>query len=391
MISFETAIQIISEINYISEIEIVDIKNCLGRVLAENVVSDINMPPFDKSAVDGYACRKDDIKNELTVIETIQAGYVPQKTISKNQCSKIMTGAIVPKGAEMVLMVEDIEKITENTIIYKSEKSKENICFFAEDFKENDLLLEKNNIITASHIGVMATVGYVNIKVYKQPKISIISTGNEIIEPNLKPELSQIRNSNGYQLIALCQKIGINPNYLGIVEDTEESTRIFLKKAMEKSDLIIFTGGVSMGDYDFVPKILKEFGFEIKFNHLSVQPGKRTLFANYENKFCIGLPGNPVSTFVQFELLAKILIYKMQANNYITKIFRLPLAENYFRKRQDVKSFVPVKIGFDGKVVPIDYHGSAHLNALAYADGFMEINIGIQKIEEGEIVNVRQI
>jgi len=391
MISFENALKIINEINYISKIETIDIKESMGRILAENIFADINMPPFNKSAVDGFACRKQDIKNQLTIIETIQAGYVPQKTISENQCSKIMTGAIIPQGADVVLMVEDTTKILDNKIVYNLDSVKQNICFLGEDFKENDLILEKNCIITPSHIAVIAAIGYVNVTVWKQPKITIISTGNEIVEPYQKPDISQIRNSNGYQLIAQIKRIGISPIYLGITNDTELETRNTLKKALEISDLIIFTGGVSMGEYDFVPKILHEFGFDIKFNYLKVQPGKRTLFAQLQNKFCIGLPGNPVSTYVQFELLAKTLIYKMQNNNFITKVLKLPIAENYERKKADKKSFIPIKIDLNGNAAPLDYHGSAHINAFIDADGIMEINIGIEKIRKGEIVNVRQI
>jgi molybdopterin molybdotransferase len=391
MVSFEKALEIVINVDYNIKTEIVDIKKCLGKILAEDVFSDINMPPFDKSAVDGFACRNEDIANILDVIEVIQAGGVPKKVVGKNQCSQIMTGAPVPLGADVVLMVEDIESINEKKIRYKKDFVKQNICFFSEDIKENQLVIEKGTLIKASHIAVMATVGYVNVKVVKVPVVGILSTGNEIIEPYLKPEKSQIRNSNSYQLMAQIEKVGAIPNYLGIVEDTEEATYNAIQKAVETSDIILLTGGVSMGEFDLVPKILEKHGFEIHFHNIAIQPGKPTLFAQFNNKYCFGLPGNPVSSFVQFELLVKPLIYRLQGYNYKEKIFKFEYGSDFSRKRVDRKAIVPVYFDENGKVYPVDYHGSAHINSLTLADGLMEVEIGTSIIKKGDIVNVRQI
>lgn len=391
MITFEEAENIISKIDYNLDTEYYAIIDCEGKILAEDVFSDMDMPPFDKSAVDGYACRKEDIKNELTVIEIIQAGSIPQKEIGKNQCSQIMTGAPIPKNADAVLMVEDIEKIENNSIKYKHDFVKNNICYLGEDIKKNQQVLKKGTLISPQHIAVMAAVGYVKIKVAKTPIVGIISTGNEIIEPFAKPENSQIRNSNSYQLISQIKKIRATPNYFGIVEDTEEKTRAAIENAIKKCDILILTGGVSMGEYDFVPKVLEEIGFNIHFHKIAIKPGKPTLFAGFGNKFCFGLPGNPVSSFMLFELLVKPFIYKLQGYNYKEKILKFKLAKEFQRKRTERKEFVPITIDKENNVKVIEYHGSAHINSLIGADGVMEIEIGKSKLNARELVNIRLI
>jgi len=391
MITFEEAQKVISESKFNISTEIVDIKDCLGRFLAEDIFSDINMPPFDKSAVDGFACRKSDISNNLEIIEIIQAGSVPVKIVGTNQCSQIMTGAPIPQGADTVIMVEDTLEIDNKFVRSKFDSVKQNICFLGEDIKENQLVLEKGISINPAHIAVMATVGYVNVKVAKKPKVSILSTGNEIIEPYLKPQKSQIRNSNSYQLIAQIKQSNAIPFYSGIVDDNEKSTYEAIKKAIEVSDIILITGGVSMGKFDFVPKILAEIGFDIKFHKISIQPGKPTLFAEYNGKFCFGLPGNPVSTFAIYELLVKPLIFKLQGSklNNKNKRIKMQLGIDFNRKNDDRKSFLPVFINDKSEIIPVDYHGSAHINSLCLADGLAEIEIGIKFIHKGEFIDVR--
>ncbi len=391
MISFEESLKIINSVSHNIETELIDIKNSLGRILAENVYSDINMPPFNKSAVDGFACRKLDLNNELIVIETIQAGMLPQNEVNENQCSQIMTGASVPKGADYVIMIEDVEFTAENKIRSKILGDRQNICFLGEDIKINQLVFEKGTLITPSVVGTMATIGYTNCKVAKVPVVGILSTGNEIVEPYQIPNQTQIRNCNSYQLIAQIENIGAVPIYLGIVEDTEEATFKAISRAVESCDIILLTGGVSMGKFDLVPQILKDFGFETKFHKVAIQPGKPTLFATYKNKQCFGLPGNPVSAYVLFELMAKPLIFSRQGNKYSQKVFKFEIGSDFKRKKADRKAFIPVFFNTEGKVLPVEYHGSAHINSLSVADGLMEIEIGTDFIRKGEMVNVRQL
>jgi len=391
MILFNEAIARINETIVLLETERIDFKNSLNRVLAENVYSDLEMPPFDKSAMDGYACRKQDIQNELNVIEIIPAGVIPQKTISKNECSKIMTGAMMPEGSDCVIIVENVEEIGDNKIKYLQEETRHNICFRAEDIKQGEQILAKGTLIKPQHIAVLATTGNTNLKVYKQAKVAILSTGDELVEPYEKPGISKIRNSNAYQINSQLATLRIDGNYSGIVEDNEKSTFEKISKALEQHDVLLLSGGVSMGDFDFVPQILKKLGITIHFDSIAVQPGRPTTFGTRKNKYVFGLPGNPVSSFVQFELLVKPLLYKLMGHDFKEINISMKMGEDYSRKNAKRMSWIPVRINENSEVVPLKYHGSAHINALTLADGLISVPIGKTTLKKGDLVDVRQI
>ncbi|MCD4678778.1 MAG: molybdopterin molybdotransferase MoeA [Bacteroidales bacterium] len=390
MILFEEAYDIVMKQTSSLNTEQISLVDSPGRILAEDVVSDVDMPPFNKSAMDGYACRLEDIKNELEVIETIAAGKIPVNTVGKGQCSKIMTGAMIPEGADCVIMIEHTEEIAQNKIKLTKDDTRINIAKKGEDIKSGDLVIGKGTKIKPQHVAVMAAVGCASPLIVKKPTIGIISTGNELVEPQYKPEVSQIRNSNAYQLIAQVEKAGGQPNYYGIAEDTDKALLKVIEKASSENDLTLLTGGVSMGDFDIVPKILRQLGFELLFESIAVQPGKPTTFAVKKDKFCFGLPGNPVSSFMQFETLVKPLIYKMSGGVYKPIVISLPMGAEYKRKRSARKSIIPVRIA-DGQVFPLKYHGSAHIASLVNADAILTIPIGKTLLEKGEIIDVRQI
>ncbi|MEA3317949.1 MAG: gephyrin-like molybdotransferase Glp, partial [Bacteroidota bacterium] len=374
---------------YTLDTEKVEFTKSLNRILAEDVKSDIEMPPFDKAAVDGYACKSSDIDMELEVIESVQAGQSPQKKVQKGQCTQIMTGAPVPDGVDTIVMVEHTEE-TNGKVKVLNKNAKSNISKRAEDVKQGQVVLEKAILIKPQHIAIFASVGYTDVLVCKKPKVGIISTGDELVEPNEKPGLSKIRNSNGYQLLSQCTAIGVEARYYGIAKDSEELTFKIVSKALAENDLIMLSGGVSMGEFDFVPGVLKKAGVDILFDRLAVKPGKPTTFGLADKKFCFGLPGNPVSSFIQFELLVKPLLYKMMGLNFQPVSIKLPMANDYNRKTTSRKAYMPVLIK-DGKIETIEYHGSAHIHALNKADGIISIPIGVNTLKEGEIVDVRQI
>jgi molybdopterin molybdotransferase len=390
MILFEDAFDILMNQDFSFETEQINLEASTGRILAENVYSDMDMPPFNKSAMDGFACRKEDLNQEMEVIETIAAGEIPQKSIGESQCSKIMTGAMVPKGADCVVMVENTEETGSNRIRLSKIDPRINIAIKGEDVKTGDLLIEKGSLIEAQHIAVMASVGHSKPTVAKKPQIGVISTGNELVEPEVKPGMSQIRNSNAYQLIAQIIKSGGIPDYYGIALDTEEDLVKHIKKASDENDIFLLTGGVSMGDFDIVPKVVRSLGYEFLFESIAVQPGKPTTFAVNDKKFCFGLPGNPVSSFMQFEMLVKPFIYKMSGGTYAPLITKLPMGKEYKRKRSTRRSIIPIRIE-DDKVFPIEYHGSAHISSLINANGIVTIPIGETTLEKGKMVDVRQI
>ncbi len=368
----------------------VDLNDSMNRILAEDILSDMYMPPFDKSAVDGYACRLADIDAPLEVIEVIAAGKVPLMKIRKGTCAKIMTGAMIPEGADTVLMVEDIECLSDRMVRFMKDETGKNICYLGEDMKKGEKLLVKGSRIQPQHIAVMAAVGAANPLVSAQPRVGILSTGDELVEPDQKPGPSQIRNSNAWQLIAQVRKASAIPEYLGIAQDDPVSLQHFLSASFEKSDVILITGGVSMGDYDLVPEILEKADVKILFKSVAIQPGRPTVFGIKGSQFIFGLPGNPVSSFVIFEILIKPFLLKMMGYTGTPYRVFLPMGLDFIRKKASRKSFVPVKIT-DGELFPIEYHGSAHINAYVEADGIIALERGETLIKKGERVHVRQL
>ncbi len=390
MITFEEALYIIETVDVAPAKEGVSMDDSLMRILASDVYSDVDMPPFDKAAVDGYACRRADLPGPLDVIEIISAGTSPQKRVSQNQCSKIMTGAIVPQGADCILMVEHTKEHTDGKISFDKSTTANNIAYQAEDVKKGQLVLQAGTLLKPQHIAMMAAVGCIEPEVFRKPIVGIITTGDELVEPNVKPTGGKIRNSNAYQLIAQAQQIGMKVYYGGIAPDDKEATRDMINNTLKLCDVLLITGGVSMGDYDYVPSVLAGIGMKIRFKSLAVQPGKPTLFAESYGKFVFGLPGNPVSSFVQFEVLVKPLLFKMMGSQYQPRLVKLPMQTGYSRKRTDRKSFIPVKYAL-GKIEPIEYHGSAHIHAFEQAWGIMAMNIGEDNLKPGELREVRQL
>jgi molybdopterin molybdotransferase len=390
MITYEEALEIVLRNTYLLDKETVQIQETIGRALAEDVFSDINMPTFNRSAVDGFACRRADLGQPLEVIETVRAGLFPQKVIGPGQCTRIMTGAPVPEGADCVIMVEETEEKAGAGILFRGSNTKTNISLLAEDVREGDCVLQAGTMIAPQHIAIMAAVGYVNPLVYKKPLVSVIATGDEIVEPHLKPGISQIRNSNGLQLVAQVVKAGAEGVYAGVAPDNEDDTMRFVTQALEQSDVVLLTGGVSMGTYDFVPRILEKAGIEILFRTISVQPGKPTVFGIKGNKRIFGLPGNPVSSFTIFEILVKPMLWKMMGITDPVRNMILTFGGHYQRKRGDRMQWLPVKIKA-GKVYPLEYHGSAHIFALADADAIAAVPLNITELKEGDLIDVRPV
>lgn len=372
-------------------VEVIDLKSASSRILREDIFADVDMPAFHKSAVDGYACHFEDITNPLEVLEVITAGMVPSKSVGKNQCSKIMTGAMIPAGCDCVFMVEDAEKPNENQVKCTNPETKRNILFKGEDYCEGEKLIQKGTIIQGSQMAVLAGVGKNKITVSALPKIALIATGSELVEPTEKPVEGKIRNSNASQIIAQLQKMNLPVNYLGIAKDNfEELTRLFLQ-TLETSDFIIFTGGASVGDFDFIPEILKQQEFKIFWDRTGMKPGNPMTFSQKGNKYVFGLSGNPVSSLVQFELIAKPAIYQLSGAAYKPFRIKAPLAFDIRQRKADRLILVPVFINDEGMIEKIPFNGSAHINALVYANALLEIQPGQSEINKGELANVRPL
>jgi len=391
MISFEQAYKIVMNSGFAMGTEVIPFTESLDRVLAGDVVSDMDMPPFNKSSVDGFACRKSDLGSDMEIIETIPAGVWPSKNVGKGECSRIMTGAPVPDGADCVVMVENTELPSAGKMRFKGTFTKENIARKGEDVQKDDIVLKKGRIIRPQDIAVMASAGHTEVTVSKMPHIGVISSGSELVEPSDIPAISQIRNSNSSQLLAQVSRTGALGKYYGIAADIEDQTLSIVEKAISENDLVIITGGVSMGDFDFVPSVLEKAGIKILFTRIAVQPGKPTTFGLHPESVVFGLPGNPVSSFIQFELLIRPLIFQMMGHEWKPLMLRLPMNEKFERKSAERMAFIPVTVTDEGFVSAVEFHGSAHISALPDATGIIAMPVGKLVIEKEEIVSVRLI
>ncbi|MGE5419782.1 MAG: gephyrin-like molybdotransferase Glp [Chloroflexota bacterium] len=389
MISFEEAYKIVMASAKTTGAERIPFTNASGRILAEDVFSDTDMPPFNRSAVDGYACKTADLGMDLEMMEVVAAGREPLTEVGTGQCSKIMTGAIVPEGCDIVFMVEDSEVMPSGKIRFTGTSLKPNISIQGEDVKKGQLVLEKGKHILPQDIAVIASFGHVSVLVSKKPGVAVISTGDEIIEPENKPARSQIRNSNAYQLLAQTEAAGGRGKYYGIAPDTGDTAFEIISRALSENDIVVLTGGVSMGDFDFIPSFLARAGVKILFNRINVQPGKPTTFGIHPKAIVFGLPGNPVSSFIQFETLIKPVIRKMSESNQKQYSFELPLGVKYERKSASRMGWIPVRLSAKNEVIPVEYHGSAHITSLSYSDGIISIMPEVTSLEKGTLVTYR--
>jgi molybdopterin molybdotransferase len=392
MIPFEQACEVVMERSRTLPVETVTLEQALCRVLAEDAVSDVDMPPFDKSAMDGYACRRQDLGNALKVVETIPAGCVPTRRIGANECAKIMTGAPAPQGADCVIMVEYTESAGDGAVRFTGKETRANICARGEDVRTGDVVLRRGVRLGPEHLAVLATVGCAEPKVYARARVGVIATGDELVEHGKHPSEAQIRNSNSPQLCAQVLAAGAIPKYYGIARDTERDTALLLRRALDENDVVLLSGGVSAGDYDVVPGVMRELGVEILFDSVAIKPGKPSTFGVTASGYCFGLPGNPVSTYILFEVLVRPFLRRLMGEaEPRTVTYPLRLAEPLSRKGGERAAWIPVRITPEGEVAACEFHGSAHIHALCMADGLIMMPPGVTTLAKGAEVHVRPL
>jgi len=297
--------------------ERIGLLEAVGRVLAEEIRSEREVPPFANSAMDGYAVRWDDIRNTntdqpvaLDVLETIQAGAVPRHPVTLGAASKIMTGAVMPPGADTVVKVEDTEEHDGRVWIKRSERSGNNVRGNGEDIRRGQVVLEKGRVLRAADIGLLASVGRSLVLVRQRPRVAILSTGNELAEIDEALQPGQIVNSNAYTLAAAVREAGGIPVPLAIARDTLDEIRAALGEAV-RHDVVLSTGGVSVGDFDFVKQAMDELHMHRLFWQVAQRPGKPLTFGLLRERPYFGLPGNPVSALVCFYLYVRPALRKM--------------------------------------------------------------------------------
>lgn len=288
-----------------------------GCVLAEDIASDVDMPPFPRSSVDGYALRADEVSHvpaRLQVVATIAAGTFPDLTLATGQSAKIMTGAPVPLGADAVQMIERTQAISAHEVeVLASLARGGNITPQGSEAKLGQVVATSGSLLSPARLGLLAAVGRNEVLVYRAPSVGLLATGDELVEIHEQPQRAQIRNSNSYTLFAQAEQLGARPHMLGIARDQKNQLAALIRNGLQY-DVLLLTGGVSMGDLDLVEDVFAEFGFEIFFNKVAVKPGKPVVFARAGNTLVFGLPGNPVSASTIFELLVRPAIRKMMGN-----------------------------------------------------------------------------
>lgn len=389
MLTLNEAInKVLENCDIVEGFENIKFTESLGRVLYEDIIVDEDYPPFNRSAVDGYATKKEFIDKPLKVVGTIAAGNIIEYKIKEGECLKVMTGSYLPEGIDYIAKIEDTEVEGTNYIRIKNIDDKSNIRYKGEDLKANQIVLRRGTLIKPQHIAIMASIGKNSVKVYNSLSVAIFSTGNEIVEPFMTPSPGKIRNSNAYQLLIQCKKIGINAHYLGIIPDIFDYIYDALRKIERQYNVIILTGGVSKGEYDYVYKAINELKYEILFHYILVQPGHPCMVAKSSRSLIFALPGNPVSAYFQFEFLIKPAIFKMMGHNYNPVTIEAKIGCDYKRKNTNKTVLHPVKIK-DGLVYPLEYHGSAHLFSLNEAIGVMIIPPNTTTIKKNENVFIR--
>jgi molybdopterin molybdotransferase len=391
MITFEEAYSTVMAHVFRTGTEKVKAGDALGRALAAPVKTDLALPPWNKSAVDGYACRHEELGSELRVLETIAAGVLPLKEVIPGTCSRIMTGAAVPAGADYVFMLEDTEELEGGTVRFTGRAGNTNIAKAAEDLRRGQTALREGQYVRAQHAAVLAVVGATEVTVSCRPSVGIISTGDELVEPDRMPEGTQIRNSNASQLLAQVSRAGAVGRYYGIARDEESAIEELLSSALKENDVVLISGGVSFGDYDLVPGVMRKLGLSVHFDQVAMQPGKPLTFCTGENRAVFGLPGNPVSVFVQFEVMVRPYLDRMVGVTAETPHILMPLAADYSRKRAERLAWIPFTVTPAGEAMPVEYHGSGHISALPEAWGVITIPRGQSWIQKGEMVSVRQV
>ncbi|MBW1807229.1 MAG: molybdopterin molybdotransferase MoeA [Deltaproteobacteria bacterium] len=363
----------------------VTVAQAYGRVLLNDQTSLLELPPFNKSAMDGYAIRADDRQDQYRVVETVAAGQVSRKTIEPGTAVRIMTGACVPPGGGRVIKVEDTQQ-DGDLIKVLSFEDRTNIAEKAQDVRIGDLILSAGTRLGSLEIANLVSCGITQLEVVRRPQIAVLSTGDEIVDSPDQLGPGKIMNSNGPMLAGLAHESGLKLISQDRVPDTWDATVAAIENAMDQANLVVLSGGVSVGEYDFVLKAMSAAGLTVHFSRVAILPGKPTVFASREDTFVFGLPGNPVSVFIMFHLFVRRAVALLSGSTPGLRDFPVRLAADFKRRKIERLQHVPCRINQAGECEPVDYHGSAHLAAIMRADGFFLVAVGTAELKAGQQV-----
>lgn len=366
--------------------ETIPTEGAAGRVLRAPVYAHSDAPAFDKSAMDGWAVRATATSWTYKLRGSVVAGDEAGEELADGECVRIMTGAPVPKGANQVIRVENGRQEDGIVTVQKAEPS-DNIIRRGSLTKHGELLAG-GGLLRPIDVGIIASFGVAELEVSRRPVVTVLSTGSELRQLGEPLEGAAIYNSNGPQLLAQLRQAGVDARDGGIVTDEPATLATAVREAVESSDVVVLTGGVSMGDHDYVPSTLDTLGFSALFHRIALKPGKPLLHARREDgRFAFGLPGNPISSFVVCELFVKPFLYHLMGTEVGPATIKARLGREVARSTADRLEYRPVTVA-GGVATPTDYRGSAHLTGFSASSGLVRIEIGEHILEEGSEVEV---
>jgi molybdenum cofactor synthesis domain-containing protein len=395
MISIKEAIELVLLRTTTLEVEAVALSDALNRVLAEDVVADTDLPPFDRAQMDGYAVRAEDVATtpaRLRIVGESAAGSGWHHELETGEAVRIMTGAPVPKGADAVQQVELTKESDSEVEILQPVETGRSIVRRANEIKAGETVLRAGEQINVAMIATLASFGYSQIKVGRRPRVAVMATGSELVDVDQKPARDQIRDSNNYTIEAYAALSNAIVERLPLVGDETGLLKQKMREAAERSDVLITSGGVSMGVYDFTKAALKELGAEIFFERVALRPGKPTVFGRLGHTLVFGLPGNPVSVAVTFNLFARTALRAMQGAAETTLASEHAVLAREVKGSIDRESYLPAILRTDERgttlVEPLKWGGSSDFVAFARATALINIPAGPAKTSAGSVVRV---
>jgi molybdopterin molybdotransferase len=359
-----------------------------GRVLAEDVAADRDVPAAARSVRDGYAVRGADLPGELEIIGEVRAGERFAGVVGPGQAVEIMTGAPVPAGADAVVMIEHTVRENGRVRIGLSAEPLQFINPQGSEAAAHEVVLDAGKRLDYSDAAMLAAFGRTCVKVYRRPVVAIVATGDEIVEVNHLPEEFQIRNSNVYALAAQVARAGGIPQILPVARDNPGHTLEMIEQGLA-ADLLLISGGVSAGKYDIVEPVLASLGAEFFFDRVLIQPGQPLVFGRARERFFFGLPGNPSSTMVTFEIFARAALELLSGQEEISLHMPFARLTREFHRRIGITRFLPARLSADGaEVTPVDWRGSGDIPALTRANAFLVTDPGRAEYPRGELIQV---
>lgn len=371
-------------------VETVPLANCPGRVLGEDIFADRDYPPFPRSARDGYAVRSDDVPGRLRIIGEIRAGGSFAGPVKTGDAVEIMTGAPVPDGADAVVMIEHTHREGDLVVVERSLSPGENFNPKGLEARMGEVVVRRGTRLDHVHVAMLASVGGVRVPVFRKPRVAILSTGDEIVPVDATPGDYQIRNSNSSALAAQVSRAGGEAEVLPIAPDRYDETRALVERGL-KADLLLLSGGVSAGKYDIVERVLGDLGANFFFTSVSIQPGQPLVFGSCPSesgtRFFFGLPGNPASTMVTFEVFARAALDLLGGAR--EAVLPLPYAKltSGFKQKPGLTRFLPANV-FGSCVTPEPWHGSGDVPALSRANAFLVTEPSCEHWSEGDMIRV---